>query len=54
MQIVTLQIQITNKKKEKIKKKRNMGFTDKQEALVNSSFELFKQNPGNSVLFYTM
>ncbi|GAU42441.1 hypothetical protein TSUD_247830 [Trifolium subterraneum] len=31
-----------------------MGFTDKQEALVNSSFELFKQNPGNSVLFYTI
>nr|AAA32659.1 leghemoglobin [Medicago sativa] len=31
-----------------------MGFTDKQEALVNSSWESFKQNPGNSVLFYTI
>ncbi|XP_058744833.1 leghemoglobin Lb120-34-like [Vicia villosa] len=31
-----------------------MGFTEKQEALVNSSWELFKQNPGNSVLFYTI
>jgi len=31
-----------------------MGFTEKQEALVNSSWESFKQNPGYSVLFYTM
>ncbi|XP_058744678.1 leghemoglobin Lb120-34-like [Vicia villosa] len=31
-----------------------MGFTEKQEALVNSSWELFKQNPGYSVLFYTI
>nr|P02232.2 RecName: Full=Leghemoglobin-1; AltName: Full=Leghemoglobin I [Vicia faba] len=32
-----------------------MGFTEKQEALVNSSSQLFKQNPSNySVLFYTI
>ena len=32
-----------------------MGFTEKQEALVNGSWEAFKQNlPGYSVLFYTM
>ncbi|CAK8544447.1 unnamed protein product [Lathyrus sativus] len=32
-----------------------MSFTDKQEALVNSSWESFKQNlPQNSVLFYTI
>ncbi|XP_050907689.1 leghemoglobin Lb120-1-like [Lathyrus oleraceus] len=31
-----------------------MGFTEKQEALVNSSWELFKQNPSYSVLFYTV
>ncbi|CAI8587933.1 unnamed protein product [Vicia faba] len=32
-----------------------MGFTDKQEALVNSSWESFKQNlPGNSIFFYTI
>nr|P10816.2 RecName: Full=Leghemoglobin 3; AltName: Full=Srglb3 [Sesbania rostrata]CAA32043.1 leghemoglobin [Sesbania rostrata] len=31
-----------------------MGFTEKQEALVNASYEAFKQNlPGNSVLFYS-
>nr|QAX32752.1 leghemoglobin [Galega orientalis] len=32
-----------------------MGFTEKQEALVNSSYESFKQNlPHYSVLFYTI
>ncbi|AES99405.1 hypothetical protein MtrunA17_Chr5g0435611 [Medicago truncatula] len=32
-----------------------MGFTEKQEFLVNSSWESFKQNlPGYSVLFYTI
>ena len=32
-----------------------MGFTENQEALVNSSWESFKQNlPGYSVFFYTM
>nr|QAX32757.1 leghemoglobin [Ononis spinosa] len=32
-----------------------MGFTDKQEALVNSSYESFKQNlSGYSILFYTV
>ncbi|KAJ1404738.1 Leghemeoglobin, iron-binding site [Sesbania bispinosa] len=31
-----------------------MPFTDKQEALVNASYEAFKENlPGNSVLFYS-
>ncbi|KAJ1435820.1 Leghemeoglobin, iron-binding site [Sesbania bispinosa] len=31
-----------------------MGFTDKQEALVNASYEAFKKNlPGYSVLFYS-
>ncbi|KAJ1404736.1 Leghemeoglobin, iron-binding site [Sesbania bispinosa] len=31
-----------------------MGFTDKQEALVNTSYEAFKKNlPGYSVLFYS-
>ncbi|RHN57027.1 hypothetical protein MtrunA17_Chr5g0435881 [Medicago truncatula] len=31
-----------------------MSFTEKQEALVNSSWESLKQNPGYSVLFYTI
>ncbi|AES98239.1 leghemoglobin Lb120-1 [Medicago truncatula] len=32
-----------------------MSFTDKQEALVNSSYEAFKQNlSGYSVFFYTV
>ncbi|WJX58776.1 Leghemoglobin 1 [Trifolium repens] len=31
-----------------------MAFTDKQESLVNSSYESFKQNlSGNSIFFYT-
>ncbi|KAL5101993.1 hypothetical protein RYX36_006320 [Vicia faba] len=31
-----------------------MGFTQQQEALVNSSWESFKQNPSYSVFFYTI
>jgi hypothetical protein len=43
------------KGKEKEKEKENMGFTEKQESLVNSSYDSFKQNlSGNSVFFYTV
>ena len=55
LDVKVLHRKISYNKKETQKRKNIMGYTQQQDALVNSSYEVFKQNlPTNSVLFYTL